>query len=90
MNGKLAKVIRKQCKYYDLPKGMYRKVKRLKKAYNLNITQTLGLIDNAANMYYKRMEEVTKKMEEIEKELNNGSDSGRTESTGDDNTNSNR
>lgn len=70
MNGKLAKVIRKQCKYYDLPKGMYRKVKSLKKAYNLDITQTLGLIDNAASMYYKRMEELTKKMEEKEKGIN--------------------
>lgn len=82
MNGKLAKVIRKQCKYYDLPKGIYRKVKRLKKAYSLNITQTLGLIDNAANMYYKRMEELTKKMEEKEKELNNG----QSETVGEDNT----
>ena len=82
MNGKLAKVIRKQCKYYDLPKGMYRKVKRLKKAYSLNITQTLGLIDNAASMYYKRMEELTKKMEEKEKELNNG----QSETVGEDNT----
>lgn len=69
MNEKLAKVIRRQCKHYDLPKGMYRKVKKLNQEYNLDIRQTLFLIDKAAAMYYKNMEELTKKMEAVENEL---------------------
>ena len=68
MNGKKAKTIRKHCNTFDLPKGIYRKIKKTINFYNLNITQSLYLIDRTASMFYDKMAEVTKQMEEIENE----------------------
>jgi len=66
MNGKRAKTLRKFCNAQGLPKGIYRRVKKVSKQYNLNVTQTLFLIEKASDMFYAKMSEVTKQMEEIE------------------------
>jgi len=68
MNGKKAKVIRKHCNTFELPKGVYRKLKKTINFYNLTISQSLFLIDRTATMFYNKMAEVTKQMEEIENE----------------------
>lgn len=70
MNEKRAKIIRRVCKQYDLPRSMYQRIKKVVKNYRLDITQTLGLIDRAAGSYYENMAKVNKL---LEKELNNGS-----------------
>lgn len=86
MNEKRAKIIRRVCRQYDLPRSMYQRIKKVVKNYRLDITQTLGLIDRAAGSYYENMEKVNKL---LEKELNSGSDNG-PESSGEGNTNSNQ
>ena len=69
MNEKRAKIIRRVCKQYDLPRSMYQRIKKVVNNYKLDITQTLGLIDRAAGSYYDNMAKVNKL---LEKELNSG------------------
>jgi len=86
MNEKRAKIIRKICRENGLPKKMYRKLKKTITNYHLDLTQSLHLLDAATVMYYRNMEKAT---EQLEKELNNGSDNG-SESAREDNADNNQ
>ena len=71
MSEKVNKMINKHGRLYDLPKPVLRKIRKLKRDYNLRLTDTLFLIDRAAEKYYNQMNELSDK---IEKELANEQD----------------
>lgn len=68
MSDKMTKRLRKYSELHQLPKPVMRKIRKIKQQYNLNLTDTLYLIDAAAQKYYKQMNELSDK---IEKELKN-------------------
>ena len=71
MSEKVNKMINKHGRLYDLPKPVLRKIRKLKQQYKLDLTQTLYLVDRAAEKYYNQMNELSDK---IEKELTNEQD----------------
>jgi len=64
----MAKRLNKYGKMYDLPKPVMRKIRKISKTYNLNLTSTLYLIEASAKKYYDQMSKMSDK---IEKELEN-------------------
>jgi hypothetical protein len=58
MSAKLDRALRKHARLYNLPKNVLRKIRKLKKNYNLNLTETLYLIDKSAEMINKKINEV--------------------------------
>ena len=58
MSNKVDKAIRKYSKLYGIPKPALRKIRKISKSYNLNLTDTLHLIDQFAAMVNKRRNEV--------------------------------
>ena len=54
MNQRTAKLIRVHCAFYELPKRIIRKIKKIKVKYNLTITQTLTFIDVTGKMYHEK------------------------------------
>jgi beta-galactosidase beta subunit len=59
----MAKRLNKYGKMYDLPKPLMRKIRKISKTYNLNLTATLYLIEASAKKYYNQMSEMTNKLE---------------------------
>lgn len=68
MSARMMKMIRRHCDLHGLPKVIYNKIKKTKKEYNLDLKDTLFLIDAAAQNYYENMEKFTNKMKENEDE----------------------
>lgn len=54
MNQRVAKAIKKTCDIYQLPKRVYRRIKKTKLKYNLDLTNTLRFIDVVAEQYHKK------------------------------------
>ena len=48
MSAKLDKALRRYARLYNLPKNVLRKIRKLRNDYNLNLTETLYLIDKSA------------------------------------------
>ena len=49
MSERMNKLLNRQAKAYGLPKSVLRKIRKIKQNYNLNLTDTLFLVDMAAD-----------------------------------------
>lgn len=71
MSEKITKLLNKHSKSYNLPKPVVRKIRKLKNQYKLDLTETLYLIDRAAQKYYSQIDETNNKTKKEQKNEKN-------------------
>jgi len=73
MNEKEAKILRKICSVIGAPRIVYRKTKLIKKRYNLDLQNTVRVLEGLNQRYHEIQQE--RRQKAAEKEQENGKDS---------------